>query len=297
MRELQLIRSGRLAWHEVPSRHCRSRPTRSCVRSSPARCDGDTAADPPPGLARPTAGHGGRRDRPGRRLHLREGSVQGAVRDRPRVRRGGHRGRRAGGDARARGRRGRPVGGVVRHLRAVSARPDLQVHHHAPAHARGVRLRARERPVGRHGRRPVPRAVRRSHARAGPARHPRLRVAAAGDNLADAWRAVVPPLRARTGGRVLVLGGGARASASTRPGSRSRTAPRRGLRRRRRCDGGGSRSRSARRPRARPRAAPTTSSSRRRPRRPAFAAPSARSPPAACARRSATTSPPARACR
>ena len=37
-----------------------------------------------------------------------------------------------------------------------------------------------------------------------------LRVAAAGDNLADAWRAVVPPLRARPGGSVLVLGGGAK---------------------------------------------------------------------------------------
>jgi threonine dehydrogenase-like Zn-dependent dehydrogenase len=37
-----------------------------------------------------------------------------------------------------------------------------------------------------------------------------LRVAAASDNLADAWRAVVPPLRARPGGMVLVLGGGAK---------------------------------------------------------------------------------------
>lgn len=36
-----------------------------------------------------------------------------------------------------------------------------------------------------------------------------LRVAAASDNLADAWRAVVPPLRERPGGSVLVLGGGA----------------------------------------------------------------------------------------
>jgi threonine dehydrogenase-like Zn-dependent dehydrogenase len=37
-----------------------------------------------------------------------------------------------------------------------------------------------------------------------------LRVAAASDNLADAWRAVVPPLRQRPGGAVLVIGGGAR---------------------------------------------------------------------------------------
>ena len=35
-----------------------------------------------------------------------------------------------------------------------------------------------------------------------------LRVAAASDNLADAWRSVVPPLRQRPGGRVLVIGGG-----------------------------------------------------------------------------------------
>src|SRR5690349_6388260 len=39
---------------------------------------------------------------------------------------------------------------------------------------------------------------------------PSVRVAAAGDNLADAWRAVVPPLTAREGGSVLVLGGGAK---------------------------------------------------------------------------------------
>ncbi|MBP3082689.1 alcohol dehydrogenase catalytic domain-containing protein [Mycolicibacterium fortuitum] len=35
-----------------------------------------------------------------------------------------------------------------------------------------------------------------------------LRVAAASDNLADAWRSVVPALRKRPGARVLVLGGG-----------------------------------------------------------------------------------------
>jgi threonine dehydrogenase-like Zn-dependent dehydrogenase len=38
---------------------------------------------------------------------------------------------------------------------------------------------------------------------------PPLRVAAAGDNLADAWRSVVSPLRERPGGSVLVIGGGA----------------------------------------------------------------------------------------
>ncbi len=35
-----------------------------------------------------------------------------------------------------------------------------------------------------------------------------LRVAAASDNLTDAWRSVVPPLRERPGGSVLVIGGG-----------------------------------------------------------------------------------------
>lgn len=43
-----------------------------------------------------------------------------------------------------------------------------------------------------------------------PAGVPASRVAAAGDNLADAWRSVVPPLAVRTGGSVLILGGGAR---------------------------------------------------------------------------------------
>jgi threonine dehydrogenase-like Zn-dependent dehydrogenase len=37
-----------------------------------------------------------------------------------------------------------------------------------------------------------------------------LRVAAASDNLADAWRSVVPPLEERPGASVLILGGGAR---------------------------------------------------------------------------------------
>lgn len=43
-----------------------------------------------------------------------------------------------------------------------------------------------------------------------PAGLPAERVAAAGDNLADAWRTIVPPLAAREGGSVLVLGGGAK---------------------------------------------------------------------------------------
>ena len=42
-----------------------------------------------------------------------------------------------------------------------------------------------------------------------PANVDPLRVAAASDNLADAWRAVVPALRERPGGSVLVTGGGA----------------------------------------------------------------------------------------
>lgn len=39
---------------------------------------------------------------------------------------------------------------------------------------------------------------------------PPLRIAAASDNLADAWRSVVTPLRERPGGSVLVIGGGAK---------------------------------------------------------------------------------------
>lgn len=40
-----------------------------------------------------------------------------------------------------------------------------------------------------------------------------LRVAAASDNLSDAWRCVAPPLQARPGGRVLILGGAAQSIA------------------------------------------------------------------------------------
>jgi alcohol dehydrogenase len=43
-----------------------------------------------------------------------------------------------------------------------------------------------------------------------PSGIPVERIAAASDNLADAWRAVVPPLTAREGGAVLILGGGAK---------------------------------------------------------------------------------------
>jgi threonine dehydrogenase-like Zn-dependent dehydrogenase len=43
-----------------------------------------------------------------------------------------------------------------------------------------------------------------------PAGVPPLRVAAASDNLADAWRSVVTPLQRNPGGSVLVIGGGAR---------------------------------------------------------------------------------------
>lgn len=43
-----------------------------------------------------------------------------------------------------------------------------------------------------------------------PAGVPAERVVAASDNLADGWRAVVPPLARREGGSVLILGGGAK---------------------------------------------------------------------------------------
>ena len=45
-----------------------------------------------------------------------------------------------------------------------------------------------------------------------------LRVAAASDNLADGWRAVVPGLRARPGGRVLIMAGGAKSIALSAAG-------------------------------------------------------------------------------
>jgi threonine dehydrogenase-like Zn-dependent dehydrogenase len=43
-----------------------------------------------------------------------------------------------------------------------------------------------------------------------PADVPPLRVAAAGDTIADAWRSVVTPLHDRPGGSVLIIGGGAK---------------------------------------------------------------------------------------
>lgn len=43
-----------------------------------------------------------------------------------------------------------------------------------------------------------------------PAGVPPVRIAAASDNLADAWRSVVTPLRDRPGGSVLIIGGGAK---------------------------------------------------------------------------------------
>ncbi|HEX5618114.1 MAG TPA: alcohol dehydrogenase catalytic domain-containing protein [Solirubrobacteraceae bacterium] len=43
-----------------------------------------------------------------------------------------------------------------------------------------------------------------------PAGVPSLRIASASDNLADAWRSVVIPLRDRPGGSVLIIGGGAK---------------------------------------------------------------------------------------
>jgi threonine dehydrogenase-like Zn-dependent dehydrogenase len=43
-----------------------------------------------------------------------------------------------------------------------------------------------------------------------PAGLPAQRIASASDNLADAWRTVAPPLSARPGGSVLIIGGGAK---------------------------------------------------------------------------------------
>ena len=66
------------------------------------------------------------------------------------------------------------------------------------AHSRRVRVRPGERPVGRHDRRCLPSALTPTTcwSRFRPV-FPAQRIASASDNLADAWRTVVPPLSAR----------------------------------------------------------------------------------------------------
>ncbi len=131
-----------------------------------------------------------------------------------------------------------------------------------------------------------------------PAGMPAERVAAAGDNLADAWRAVVPPLAGREGGSVLVLGGGAKsiglyaAGLAVAHGAAvvdylDDDAERRAI-----AESFGARTSNGRRP-----GPAMTSSSRRPPAPPGCGRPCARWLRAACARPWATTSPPVRACR
>jgi len=132
-----------------------------------------------------------------------------------------------------------------------------------------------------------------------PADVPPLRVAAASDNLADAWRSVVTPLRDRPGGSVLIIGGGAKSIGLYAAGlavahgaavvhyvdddPRVAGSPRHSAR----TASPQAHVRAA----ARPRRSATTSSSRRRLAQPGCGARSGRSPEAASAPPSATTSP------
>ena len=138
-----------------------------------------------------------------------------------------------------------------------------------------------------------------------PADVPPLRVAAAGDNLADAWRSVVTPLRDRPGGSVLIIGGGAKsiglyaAGLAVAHGAAVVHYVDDDPARRRIAEAFGAhtfpaRARSRRR---RARRSAMTSSSRRRLAQQACAAPSGRSPEAASARPSGITSPPEPGCR
>jgi alcohol dehydrogenase len=83
---------------------------------------------------------------------------------------------------------------------ATTARSTLAAYGFGPASGEwgGMVADAFRVPFADHMLVPVPRSV------------PSERVAAAGDNLADAWRTVAGPLAARPGGTVLVLGGGAK---------------------------------------------------------------------------------------
>jgi threonine dehydrogenase-like Zn-dependent dehydrogenase len=125
---------------------------------------------------------------------------------------------------------------------------------------------------------------------------PPERIAAASDNLADAWRSVALPLAERQGGRVLVLGGGAKSIGLYAAG----LAAEHGAQVVDYVDRDRARKAIAVELGARTPAAlegPTTSSSRRRRARPACGAGYARSRPAVCAPRSATTWRRAPACR
>ena len=210
VRELAFIRSGRLAWRERDA-PILSDPGDAIVRPFvAARCDGDTLPIHRPVSRLMQAGIAVRAIDPvvgcicgrvpfkgpfaiGHECVAQVLEVGGGVRARP---------------CRPDGRRA--VGGLVRHLRTVPTRPDIQVRHDDQP-ARWPRTASARRAVRGEAWWPT-RSASRSPTTcscAVPADVPPLRVAAAGDNLADAWRSVVPPLRDRPGGSVLIIGGGA----------------------------------------------------------------------------------------
>ena len=210
MRELAFIRSGRLAWRDRDAPILND-PGDAIVRPFvAARCDGDTLPIHRPVSRVMQAGIAVRVIDPivgcicgrvpfrgpfaiGHECVAQVVAVGRGVRARPR-----------------RSDRRRAVGGLVRRVRALPARPDLQ-----------VRDDDQRRTLAAYGFGPasgpwggmVTDEIRVPFADhmlvAVPADVPPARVAAASDNLADAWRSVVPPLRDRPGGSVLIIGGGA----------------------------------------------------------------------------------------
>jgi threonine dehydrogenase-like Zn-dependent dehydrogenase len=108
-----------------------------------------------------------------------------------------------------RGGRDRPVGGLVWQLPRMRTRAHGEMRHHPHQLPGRLRFRVRERTMGRDGGRRAPHPVRRPHAGARARRSGSAAGGGPSDNLSDAWRSVVPVLRERPGGRVLILGGAA----------------------------------------------------------------------------------------
>lgn len=209
MRELRFVRSGRLAWHERPAPEL-GEPTDALVRPFLAgRCDGDTLP-----LHRPIS----RALQAGMALGLVD-PVVGAICGSVPFRGPFAIGHECVAEIVALGPdvTGLRIGQRVvvpwavscgtcppcrRGLTARCATADgtLAAYGFGPACGPwgGMVTDVFRVPFAEHMLVPVPPGV------------PPPRAAAASDNLADAWRAVVPGLAARPGGTVLVLGGGAR---------------------------------------------------------------------------------------
>jgi threonine dehydrogenase-like Zn-dependent dehydrogenase len=213
VRELTFVRSGRLAWHERPAPRL-TEPGDAIVRPFIAgRCDGDTLP-----LHRPVS----RAMQAGLALGLIDPVVRGICGPVP------FRGPFAighecvaevieTGPGVTGVRLGQRVivpwsiscGTCPPCLRGLTSKCDTTTRHAGPTLAAfgfgpacgpwgGMITDTLRIPHADHMLVPIPHGI------------PALRVAAASDNLADAWRAVIPPLTARGGGRVLILGGGAR---------------------------------------------------------------------------------------